>query len=96
MHTDEAIAENIAKARDDGPRIRGDYNTSILARGEGAVLIGGLGGFGVGRMWAADAPRFAAYPGYSTAPFDPSMRDDFTQTAIERLAFLREASSRRP
>lgn len=42
----------------------------VLARDPGTkrLLLGGLGGVGVGRMWVAEEPGMAKYVGYDDAP----------------------------
>ena len=67
---EEAQSRNIAKALRDGPGLSYGYSTWIEAKCSrwGAVLIGGLGGFGVGKMWAKEDPKFhATYEGYVEA-----------------------------
>lgn len=68
-HREEAAAQNISKFMADGPRLRSDYNTWIVARdrSRGYVLVGGLGCMGMGEMWCRDEPRYASYPGYAAA-----------------------------
>ena len=63
-------AENFQMFLKDGPRLRYDYNTFIIARDDEArmVLIGGLGGAGVGQMWFGLEDRHKDYPGFEDAP----------------------------
>jgi hypothetical protein len=88
---EEMLAENIAKAVNDGPAIRNSYNTWIAAKDSKAkrVLLGGLGCMGVGEMWFSDQSCYADYPGYADAPeresFDPSKPLDFGPL-IENMA----------
>ena len=53
---EEAAAHNAALVARDGPRLRSDYSTWVLARDRtnGMILLGGLGGFGNGVMWVLD------------------------------------------
>ena len=49
--------QNVLKVLRDGPRLRSDYNTWIVARRQGRVLVGGLGSLGVGQMWLDEGPQ---------------------------------------
>ena len=65
---EEALSENFIKFLEDGPRLRYDYNTPVLAICScGDVLLGGLGGCGVGQMWFPWEERYKDYPGYNEA-----------------------------
>lgn len=69
---EEAISRNIQRAMsDDGPpRIRADMELVILAKdsAKGVVLVGGLGPFGVGRMWFKATDHFRQKATYAEAP----------------------------
>ena len=68
MDTKEALNENFRKFMKDGPRLRYDYNTPVLAVCDcGWVFLGGLGGLGVGQMWLEGDERFKDYIGYDEA-----------------------------
>ena len=68
MNTEEALAENVGKFMEDGPRLRYDYHTPVLAVCDcGYVLLGGLGGCGVGQMWFPEEERHKDYIGYDEA-----------------------------
>jgi hypothetical protein len=72
-----------------GPRLSADRRTWIVARGDGMVLRGGLGGFGIGRMWCRERVDEFIHPNgsrtapdsedptYADAPYDPDRPDDF-------------------
>jgi|SRR5580704_12472670 hypothetical protein len=65
----EAEEHNLELLFKDGPRLRFDYETWVVARDReaGMVVLGGLGGLGVGTMWAADE-RYQDAVGYDDAP----------------------------
>ena len=60
---------NIAKALRDGPGLSYHYSTWIEAKcsRRNAVLICGLGGFGVGKMWAEEQAHYSTWDGYGDA-----------------------------
>ena len=62
--------QNVLKVLRDGPRLRTDYNTWIVARDPDAGLIklGGLGGMGVGEMWFTETEDHKLRAGYDDAP----------------------------
>lgn len=69
---EETIQKNVERAlSDDGPPgIRVDMETCVLAKDttNGFVLIGGLGPFGVGRMWFRTSEWHRSRPGWDSAP----------------------------
>lgn len=67
---ERAIANNIETVMREGPGLRYSQQTVVLARDRvnGLVLLGGLGGMGVGRMWFMDGPQYVDYLGYADAP----------------------------
>lgn len=71
---------NVLKVMKDGPRLRSDYNTWIVARDPeaGLIKLGGLGGMGVGEMWFQESERDVQLPGYEDAPTvqSPAQSDD--------------------
>ena len=81
----EMQEENILKVIKDGPRLRYDYSTWIVARDpkKKRVCIGGLGCMSVGQMWCDEEPEHTRYAGYKKAPIidapdspEPWFRDD--------------------
>jgi len=54
---------------EDGPRISTDYEVWVEARDRvnGRVLLGGLGAFGAGTMWAKESPTDRNLVGYGDA-----------------------------
>jgi hypothetical protein len=56
----------------DGPRLRWDYRTWIVATDpeHQMVKIGGLGSMGIGQMWVRDYPECAEDETYASAPME--------------------------
>lgn len=77
---DEIIAER-------GPGLYFDLGTYAAAKdtGLGMVLLGGLGGFGNGRMWAKAKREYA---GWDEALEDGTIRDDFGHTSTSYHQWL--------
>lgn len=70
MTIEQLQAENIAKFMQDGPRLRVDYHTFIVAKDtkNRRLLIGGLGCLGVGEMWSEAWDEDKNKPGFDEAP----------------------------
>lgn len=79
------LERNFAKVLANGPRLRYDYETWIIARADGWVIVGGLGSFGLGTMWVPECESHRERPGYDEAPFDPDARDGFNDTLAMKL-----------
>lgn len=64
------LEHNVSVAIRQGPRISKNYQQFIVARDRKnrRCLLGGLGGLGVGQMWAEDKPYMTTLPGYEDAP----------------------------
>ncbi len=69
-------ASNAAEQAEHGPGLRYTTSTWIVARGDGEVLLGGLGALGVGKMWVAETDRHREDPTYVDAPYEPRAEDD--------------------
>jgi hypothetical protein len=63
-------SQNVIKVLKDGPGLRYDLNTWVEARDrtKKRVLLGGLGGMGVGKMWFDETEDHRDYTGYDDAP----------------------------
>ena len=64
---EEAVASNLEGVMRDGPRLHTGLRSAIACRGNGKVLVCGLGAMGVGQMVFADdyyrdKPEFADAP----------------------------------
>jgi len=87
---DEIIAQRSRDSTADfmqhGPRLWADRQTYVLARsGDGSrVLLGGVGGMGIGRMWAPAGPHVND-PTFAGAPVDDGVRDDFGENGRGEL-----------
>lgn len=94
---------NLGRAMIDGPALRFDQATPMLcvnptpnARGKRGILLGGLGAFGVGRMWCeeSDDVYWMRFPDDLTGVCTDPTPDDFgrympfpeTAEQAERLA----------
>ena len=62
--------ENIENFMQNGPGLRYSYHKFVVARDRKRrwVLVGGLGGQGVGRMWIEEQEQHRRYAGYTDAP----------------------------
>lgn len=74
-------ASNARENADRGPGLRYSTSTWIVARGDGKVLLGGLGGLGIGRMWTGEEERHRRDPTYADAPYEPARLDDFGKSS---------------
>jgi hypothetical protein len=77
----EHLEELRASAEPENPyRLRYDQPTHAIARADGMILKGGLGGMGLGVMWCTGDPED---PEYADVPWDPEQRDGFGKTAAD-------------
>lgn len=60
-------ADNIAIAMGRGPGLYRDMGIYVIEHTDGEVLIGGLGGMGVGRMWVPLEDWHRELPGWKEA-----------------------------
>jgi len=70
MNPKQKQKENTKIFMENGPGLRYDYNTWIVAKdsAHNKVLIGGLGGMGCGQMWAETEQRHKDNLEYAVAP----------------------------
>lgn len=66
---EQVQADNLDHFMERGPALSYAYGTYVIARrpSTGEVLLGGLGGMGVGRMWFAESDDLKDRPGYADA-----------------------------
>jgi len=75
---------NFAEFMEQGPGLRRSTRTWVIARGDGMVLLGGVGGLGHGRMWVRDSASYSHDATYAEAPYAPGTPDDFGDTGARR------------
>lgn len=75
---DQSQADNLAEFMEHGPGLRLSTRTWVLARDpeKKQVQLGGLGAFGVGRMWFLDDPSMSLKLGYDDAPLMHAPEDN--------------------
>jgi hypothetical protein len=71
-------SENVARTLRGGPGLKYGYNTWIEARDRKRrqVLLAGLGGMGIGRMWFHETDHHKNMPEYEDAPEQPGRADE--------------------
>jgi len=83
----EVLYNNQLDVMENGPGLRYGMGICILAKNAQTkqVLLGGLGGMGIGQMWAIDNEDKKRFPGYDDAPEKPigSYFNEFTQHWVE-------------
>ena len=72
-----------------GPGLRKDYNIWIEGKDQNGkyVLLAGLGGLGVGRMWVPFEGHHADYPGYEDAPVIPWTEEQYREAEAPEEPF---------
>lgn len=70
MTIEEKLAENVAEFMEHGAGLRPTTRVWISGRDRtnGYVYLSGLGGMGVGDMWAKETEEHATYTGFDDAP----------------------------
>ncbi len=68
-----------------GPGLHKDYNIWIEGKDQNGkyVLLAGLGGMGVGRMWTRFQASHADYPGYEDAPIIPWTEEQYREAETD-------------